>query len=101
MTAATDVLSADRPEPTGTRPFAGFEWMMALRSLRARRKERFISVIAIISFLSFTLGVFALIVIMAVMNGLRADLQSKILGFKGHIEVTPTGEPMKDFAAVT
>ena len=101
MTAATDVLSADRPEPTGTRPFAGFEWMMALRYLRARRKERFISVIAIISFLSFTLGVFALIVIMSVMNGLRADLQSKILGFKGHIEVTPTGEPMKDFAAVT
>ena len=33
-------------EPTGTLPFAAFEWMLSLRYLRARRREGFISVIA-------------------------------------------------------
>ena len=99
MTATAAPL-ADAIEPTGTRPFAGFEWMMALRYLRSRRRRRSVSAIAAISFLSFALGVFALIVIMAVMNGLRAELQCKILGFKGHIEVSARDTPMSDFAEV-
>ena len=45
------------PEPTGTHPFAPFEWMLSLRYLRARRKEGFISVIAGFSFLGIMLGV--------------------------------------------
>ena len=38
-------------EPTGTRAFAPFEWMLSMRYLRARRREGFISVIAKFSFL--------------------------------------------------
>ena len=49
--------SAESHEPTGTRPFAAFEWMLSLRYLRARRKEGFISVIAGFSFLGILLGV--------------------------------------------
>ena len=45
-------------EPTGTRPFSQFEWMLSLRYLRARRKEGFISVIAGFSFLGIMLGIF-------------------------------------------
>ena len=43
-------------EPTSTRVFAPFEWMLSLRYLRARRKEGFISVIAGFSFLGIMLG---------------------------------------------
>ena len=50
-----------------TRPFAGFETMLALRYLRARRKEGFISVIAGFSFLGIMLGVATLIIVMSVM----------------------------------
>ena len=56
-------------EDTGTRAFAPFEWVVALRYLRARRKEGFISVIAGFSFIGIMLGVATLIIVMAVMNG--------------------------------
>jgi len=70
-----------------TRPFAPFEWMLAGRYLRARRREGFISVISLFSFLGILLGVATLIVVMAVLNGFRAELLDKILGFQGHVSV--------------
>jgi lipoprotein-releasing system permease protein len=70
-----------------TKPFARFEWMLAGRYLRARRREGFISVISLFSFLGILLGVATLIVVMAVLNGFRAELLDKILGFQGHVSV--------------
>lgn len=70
-----------------TRPFSRFEWMLAGRYLRARRKEGFISVISLFSFLGIMLGVATLIVVMAVLNGFRAELLDKILGFSGHVSI--------------
>jgi lipoprotein-releasing system permease protein len=87
-------------EPTGTHPFSAFEWMLSLRYLRARRKEGFISVIAGFSFLGITLGVMTLIVVMAVMNGFRQELLSKILGLNGHLLIQPLESPLTDFEAV-
>src|SRR3954467_476472 len=87
-------------EPVRTPPFAPFEWLLSGRYLRARRKEGFISVIAGFSFLGIMLGVATLIIVMSVMNGFRVELQSKILGFNGHIVVTPTQTPLTDFEAV-
>ena len=66
--------------PSGTRPFAPFEWLLSLRYLRARRQEGFISVNAVFSFLGIMLGVATLIIVMAVMNGFRKELLEKILG---------------------
>lgn len=86
--------------PGFTRPFARFEWMIAGRYLRARRKEGFISVIAGFSFLGITLGVATLIIVMAVMNGFRTELLTKILGINGHVVVQPLDGPLTDFAAV-
>ena len=86
MTAAAD-----------TGPFAPFEWKLAGRYLRARRKEGFISVIAGFSFLGIMLGVATLIIVMAVMNGFRKDLFSKILGLNGHVIVHKIGEPFTDY----
>ena len=82
---------------TDTRAFAPFEWLLASRYLRARRKEGFISVIAGFSFLGIMLGVATLIIVMAVMNGFRRDLFSKILGLNGHVIVQKIGEPFADY----
>ena len=87
-------------EPTGTRPFAPFEWMLSLRYLRARRKEGFISIIAGFSFLGIMLGVATLIIVMAVMNGFRKELLGKILGLNGHLLVQPLESPLTDYEAV-
>src|ERR1044072_4757882 len=88
-------------DPTGTRPFAPFEWMLSLRYLRSRRREGFISVIAGFSFLGITLGVMTLVIVMAVMNGFRQELMSKILGLNGHIVIQAQDTPLRDFAEVT
>jgi lipoprotein-releasing system permease protein len=85
---------------TDTRAFSAFEWMLAGRYLRARRKEGFISVIAGFSFLGIMLGVATLIIVMAVMNGFRKDLFTKIMGLNGHVIVHKIGEPFEDYAAV-
>ena len=81
-----------------TRPFSGFEWMLSLRYLRARRREGFISVIAGFSFLGIMLGVATLIIVMAVMNGFRTELLSKILGLNGHMIVQVVDSKFEDFA---
>src|ERR1700692_1823387 len=87
-------------EPTGTHPFAPFEWMLSLRYLRARRKEGFISVIAGFSFLGIMLGVATLIIVMAVMNGFRQELLTKILGLNGLLLTQPLESPLTDWEAV-
>ncbi|MEQ1670493.1 MAG: lipoprotein-releasing ABC transporter permease subunit [Hyphomicrobium sp.] len=81
-----------------TKAFSPFEWLLAGRYLRARRKEGFISVIAGFSFLGIMLGVATLIIVMAVMNGFRKDLFSKIMGLNGHVIVHKIGEPFEDYA---
>jgi len=87
-------------EPSGTRPFSPFEWMLSLRYLRARRKEGFISVIAGFSFLGIVLGVATLIIVMAVMNGFRKELLDKILGLNGHLLIQPLEKPLTDWKEV-
>ncbi|MER8722905.1 lipoprotein-releasing ABC transporter permease subunit [Mesorhizobium sp. M0045] len=86
--------------PSGAGPFSGFERMVAWRYLRSRRKETVISVIASISFLGIMLGVATLIVVMAVMNGFRAELLTRILGVNGHLIVQPLDMPLEDYAQV-
>ena len=83
-----------------TKPFSSFEWMIAGRYLRARRKEGFISVIAGFSFLGIMLGVATLIIVMAVMNGFRHDLFSKIMGLNGHVIVQKLGNRFDDYEAM-
>ncbi len=100
MTQAVAVETAPRPRGAGTRLFAPFEWLVALRYLRARRERSFISVIAAFSFLGIMLGVATLIVVMSVMNGFRAELLDKIVGINGHIFVQAIDVPLTDFDAV-
>src|SRR5712671_5166080 len=87
-------------EATGTRPFSAFEWMLSMRYLRSRRREGFISFIAVISFLSLMIGVAALIIVMAVMNGFRKELLDKILGLNGHMVIQPIDSALTDWDQV-
>lgn len=77
--------------------FDAFERMVAFRYLRARRKEGFISVIAGFSLLGIGLGVATLIVVMAVMNGFRQELLTRILGINGHLGVYGAGSAIVEF----
>ncbi len=77
--------------------FGAFERMVAFRYLRARRKEGFISVIAGFSLAGIGLGVATLIVVMAVMNGFRQELLSRILGINGHLGVYGAGPVLTGF----
>ncbi|MBL4890991.1 MAG: ABC transporter permease, partial [Rhizobiaceae bacterium] len=84
-----------------TSPFSSFERMIAGRYLRARRKETFISVIAGFSFIGIMLGVATLIIVMAVMNGFRAELLDRILGVNGHMIVQPIDGELVDYKAIS
>jgi lipoprotein-releasing system permease protein len=75
-----------------TRPFSGFEFMIAWRYLRARRAEGGVSVMTWISLIGITLAVFALIATMAVRAGFRAEFVSTILGANAHVTVYSSGE---------
>ncbi len=81
--------------------FGRFERTVAARYLRARRGERFVSVIAAFSLVGIALGVGTLIVVMAVMNGFRADLLSRILGFNGDLGVYGAGPSLSDYDSLT
>ena len=77
--------------------FSAFERTVAGRYLRARRREGFISVIAGFSLAGIGLGVATLIIVMAVMNGFRHELLSRILGLNGHLSVYGINNTMTDF----
>jgi lipoprotein-releasing system permease protein len=85
---------------TRTRPFSGFEWLVAGRYLRSKRREGYISFISVLSLLGIALGVATLIIVMSVMNGFRAQLLGRILGLNGHAIVQNFGG-LSDYDAVT
>ena len=74
--------------------------MVAARYLRARRGERFVSVIAAFSLIGIALGVATLIIVMSVMNGFKADLLSRILGFNGDLSVYGEGPSISGYEAL-
>jgi lipoprotein-releasing system permease protein len=62
-----------------------YELFIGLRYLMAKRKQFFISINSIISILGVALGVWALIIVLAVMNGFETDIKEKILGTYSHV----------------
>jgi lipoprotein-releasing system permease protein len=61
-----------------------YERMVAKRYLLPGKGEGFIFLVATISLVAVALGVAALIIVMSVMNGFRAELFDKIVGLNGH-----------------
>jgi lipoprotein-releasing system permease protein len=64
-----------------------FELFVATRYLRAKRRQAFIGVITGISILGVAAGVASLIVALAINNGFRQDLQTRLLGSTAHISL--------------
>ena len=80
----------------------GFEWFVALRYLRAKRKTRFISIITFISVAGVAVGVMALVVVLAVMNGFESEIHDRIIGINAHVIVLRYGnEPMTGYEELT
>ncbi len=69
-----------------------YELFIGLRYLKAKRKQFFISIISIISILGVLLGVMALIIVLAVMNGFETDIKEKILGTYSHVILLKHGD---------
>ena len=84
----------------GAGAFAPYEWMLALRYMRSRHKRFLPSAIAGLSITGITVGVMALIVVMSVMNGMREEMLSKIIGVNGHLFIQPLETPMTDYKEI-
>jgi lipoprotein-releasing system permease protein len=65
----------------------GVELFIARRYLKAKRKEGFISLITFLSVAGVMVGVMALVVVIAVMNGAESEFRRRILGLEPHILV--------------
>ena len=68
---------------------SALEKEITFRYLKTRKKDGFLNVISIFSFIGIGLGVAVLIIVMSVMNGFRAELINKIVGFNAHVVVDP------------
>ncbi|MGH6786941.1 MAG: lipoprotein-releasing ABC transporter permease subunit [Novosphingobium sp.] len=77
-----------------------FEWTIAKRYMLPGRGEAFIALVAGISLAAVMLGVAALVIVMSVMNGFRAELFDKIVGLNGHAIIQAYGGRLDNWQAV-
>ena len=77
-----------------------FERALVRRYMLPGRGEAFIAMVAGISLVAVTLGVMALVVVMSVMNGFRAELFDKIVGLNGHAIVQGYGGRLDNWQQV-
>jgi lipoprotein-releasing system permease protein len=77
-----------------------FERTVAKRYLLPGRGDSFIVMVALISLFAVTLSVWALITVMSVMNGFRAELIDKSVGLNGHAVIQGYGNRLPDWQAV-
>ncbi|HEX8418515.1 MAG TPA: ABC transporter permease, partial [Sphingomonas sp.] len=77
-----------------------YERMIARRYLLPGKGEAFIFLVASISLVAVMLGVAALVIVMSVMNGFRAELFDKIVGLNGHAVVQGVGGRLPDWREI-
>jgi lipoprotein-releasing system permease protein len=66
-----------------------FELFVAARYLKAKRRQAVVGVVTTISVAGVAAGVAALIIALAITNGMRRDLQDKLLGSSAHVQLMP------------
>jgi lipoprotein-releasing system permease protein len=74
--------------------------MIARRYLLPGKGEAFIFLVASISLVAVMLGVAALVIVMSVMNGFRAELFDKIVGLNGHAVIQGVGGRLPDWREI-
>lgn len=75
-----------------------FELFIAARYLRAKRRQAVIGVVTAISIIGVAAGVASLIIALAINNGFRQDLQSRLLGSTAHVSLERAqGDGIRDW----
>jgi len=77
-----------------------YELMVGLRYTRARRRNRFISINSLVSMIGIAVGVWALIVVLSVMNGFQKEVRERILGVASHVQISAVGNRLTDWQSI-
>jgi lipoprotein-releasing system permease protein len=77
-----------------------YELMVGLRYTRARRRNRFIGVNSAVSMIGIAVGVWALIVVLSVMNGFQKEVRTRILGVVSHLQILAEDNRLADWQGV-
>jgi len=77
-----------------------YELLVGLRYTRAKRRNHFISFISIASMLGIAVGVWALIVVLSVMNGFQKEVRARILGVVAHVQISGGDNRLADWQQV-
>jgi lipoprotein-releasing system permease protein len=75
-----------------------FELYVAARYLKAKRRQAVVGVVTTISIAGVAAGVAALIIALAITNGMRRDLQDRLLGSSAHVQLMKIkGDGIRDW----
>ena len=77
-----------------------YELMVGLRYTRARRRNRFIGVNSAVSMIGIAVGVWALIVVLSVMNGFQKEVRTRILAVVSHLQIVADDNRLDDWKSV-
>ncbi|HUQ25313.1 MAG TPA: lipoprotein-releasing ABC transporter permease subunit [Burkholderiales bacterium] len=77
-----------------------YELTVGLRYTRARRRNRFIGINALVSMIGIWVGVWALIVVLSVMNGFQKEVRTRILGVASHVQILSAGNRLTDWEGI-
>jgi lipoprotein-releasing system permease protein len=78
-----------------------YELLVGLRYTRARRRNRFIGINSAVSMIGIAVGVWALIVVLSVMNGFQKEVRTRILGVVSHLQILAEDNRLEDWQGVT
>jgi lipoprotein-releasing system permease protein len=77
-----------------------YELTVGLRYTRARRRNRFIGVNSAVSMIGIAVGVWALIVVLSVMNGFQKEVRTRILAVVSHLQIVADDNRLEDWQSV-
>ena len=77
-----------------------YELLVGLRYTRARRRNRFIGINSLVSMIGIFVGVWALIVVLSVMNGFQKEVRTRILGVASHVQIVSLDNRLADWRSI-
>jgi len=77
-----------------------YELLVGLRYTRAKRRNRFIGINSLVSMIGIAVGVWALIVVLSVMNGFQKEVRTRILGVVSHVQISGPNNLLADWRPV-
>ncbi len=77
-----------------------YELLVGLRYTRAKRRNRFIGINSLVSMIGIFVGVWALIVVLSVMNGFQKEVRTRILGVASHVQIGSIDNRLPDWRSI-